>query len=143
VTIVGPASNPRIRLYSDPEMAEYDKLSWLMLGRASEGLGTADAALLQRAAYALLAGDSPGPTDQLLGALGLTELSVKQTEGDTPRHRDQPGQAAVTALVGRLRARRERHHRHLAGDLPDRPALHAAGAIGRGNALDLIWTWRW
>ena len=143
VTIVGPASNPRIRLYSDPEMAEYDKLSWLMLGRASEGLGTADAALLQRAAYALLAGDSPGPTDQLLGALGLTELSVKQTEGDT---RD------TVISLGKQLSRRwwvgyERGVNATTGTwqviyrIAQRFTLRAQS--GEENALDLIWTWRW
>ncbi|MBL8351037.1 MAG: translocation/assembly module TamB domain-containing protein, partial [Burkholderiaceae bacterium] len=143
VTIVGSAGNPRIRLYSNPDMADYDKLSWLLLGRASEGLGTADAALLQRAAYALLAGDSPGPTEQLLGSLGLTEFSVKQTEGDT---RD------TVVSLGKQLSRRwwvgyERGVHATTGTwqviyrVAQRFTLRAQS--GEENALDLIWTWRW
>ena len=37
-------------------MSDIDKLSWLVLGRASDGAGRADTALLQRAALALLVG---------------------------------------------------------------------------------------
>src|SRR5690606_35876670 len=42
VAVTGTALDPRIRLFSDPEMSEMDKLSWLVLGRASSGLGGAD-----------------------------------------------------------------------------------------------------
>ena len=63
VQVTGTAVNPRVRLFSEPEMSELDKLSWLVLGRASDGLGRADTALLQRAALALLAGEKQGPTD--------------------------------------------------------------------------------
>jgi translocation and assembly module TamB len=143
VSITGTASNPRIRLYSEPDMADYDKLSWLVMGRASEGLGTADAALLQRAAFALLAGDSPGPTDQMLGALGLTEFSVKQTEGDT---RD------TVVSLGKQLSRRwwvgyERGVHATTGTwqviyrVAQRFTLRAQS--GEENALDVIWTWRW
>ena len=66
VAVTGSAMNQRVRLASEPEMAEADKLSWLMLGRAPEGLGKADTALLQRAAMALLAGEGEAPTDAIL-----------------------------------------------------------------------------
>ena len=143
VSIVGTASNPRIRLYSQPDMADYDKLSWLVLGRASEGLGTADAALLQRAAFSLLSGDGAGPTDQVLSALGLTELSVKQTEGDT---RD------TVVTLGKQLSRRwwvgyERGVHATTGTwqviyrVAQRFTLRAQS--GEENALDVIWTWRW
>jgi translocation and assembly module TamB len=143
VSIAGSASNPRIRLYSEPDMAEYDKLSWLVLGRASEGLGTTDAALLQRAAFALLSGNSAGPTDQMLSALGLTEFSVKQTEGDT---RD------TVVSLGKQLSRRwwvgyERGVHATTGTwqviyrVAQRFTLRAQS--GEQNALDVIWTWRW
>ncbi|TXC65291.1 hypothetical protein FSC37_01740 [Piscinibacter aquaticus] len=82
VAVTGTALNPRVRLFSEPEMADIDKLSWLVLGRASEGLGRADTALLQRAALALLAGENQGPTDQLIQAIGLDEVSVRQSDGE-------------------------------------------------------------
>ncbi|HMC16553.1 MAG TPA: translocation/assembly module TamB domain-containing protein, partial [Albitalea sp.] len=56
VQVSGTALNPRVRLFSEPEMSEMDKLSWLVLGRGSDTLGRTDTALLQRAAMALLAG---------------------------------------------------------------------------------------
>ena len=67
VAVTGTALNPRIRLFSEPELSDIDKLSWLVLGRASETTGGADTALLQHAALALLSGEGPGrdrPADQ-------------------------------------------------------------------------------
>src|SRR5205085_11869447 len=52
VAVTGTALNPRIRLFSEPELSDIDKLSWLVLGRASETTGGADTALLQQAALA-------------------------------------------------------------------------------------------
>ena len=71
VLITGTAQNPRIRLFSEPEVSDIDKLSWLVLGRASDGLGRADSALLQQAAVALLSGEGEGLTDQFTRAIGL------------------------------------------------------------------------
>jgi translocation and assembly module TamB len=82
VLITGSAQSPRVRLVSEPEMGEQEKLSWLMLGRPSDGLGRNDIALLQRAAVALLAGEGEAPTEQLLRNLGIDELSISQREGD-------------------------------------------------------------
>ena len=83
VAITGNVLTPRIRLYSEPEMSDTDKLSWLLLGRAPDGLGRADTALLQRAALALLAGEGEAPTDTLLRNLGLDEVSLRQGDGET------------------------------------------------------------
>jgi autotransporter translocation and assembly factor TamB len=66
VMITGSAFAPRVRLYSNPELSDSEKLSWLVLGRAPDGLGRSDTALLQRAAVALLAGEGEAPTDTLL-----------------------------------------------------------------------------
>jgi translocation and assembly module TamB len=143
VLVDGNAQNPRIRLYSDPEMADYDKLSWLVLGRSPDGLGSADTALLQRAAFALLAGNTGGPSDQLLQAIGLTDFSLRQTEGDT---RD------TIIMLGRQLSRRwyvgyERGVHATTGTwqliyrIAQRFTLRAQS--GSENAIDLIWTWRW
>jgi len=83
VLITGNVLAPRVRLYSDPEMSDTDKLAWLMLGRAPDSLGRSDTTMLQRAAVALLAGEDEAPTDALLRRLGLDELSLRQSEGDT------------------------------------------------------------
>ena len=128
VQVSGTASNPRIRLFSEPEMSEIDKLSWLVLGRATEGLGRAETALLQRAAFALLAGDGESTTDKVSRALGLDEFSLRQTDGEVKRDRHQPRQADLEPRLCRLRARPERDRRQLAADLSHRAALHAARA---------------
>ena len=83
VQITGYALTPRVRLYSEPDMSDIDKLSWLILGRAPDGLGRNDATLLQRAALAVLAGEGEAPTDGVLHNLGIDELSLRQAEGDT------------------------------------------------------------
>ena len=61
VAVTGTALNPRVRLFSEPEMSDIDKLS--LAGarpRQRDGLGRTDTALLQRAALALLVRRGPG-----------------------------------------------------------------------------------
>ncbi|MEP6503900.1 MAG: translocation/assembly module TamB domain-containing protein, partial [Betaproteobacteria bacterium] len=81
VAITGTALAPHVRLMSEPEMSDGDKLSWLMLGRAPETVGGTDTALLQQAAMALLAGEGEAPSDQVLKRLGLTDFTVGQQTG--------------------------------------------------------------
>jgi translocation and assembly module TamB len=133
-----------VQLFSDPEMGEMDKLSWLLLGRASEGLGRNDTALLQRAALALLAGEDQAPTDQLLNQLGITDFSVRQ---------ENEGQVRETIVsLGRQLSQRwyvgyERSVNATAGSwqlvyrIAQRFTVRAQS--GEENALDLIWSWRW
>jgi translocation and assembly module TamB len=144
VAVTGPAVNPRVQLFSEPAMSEIDKLSWLMLGRASEGLGRNDTALLQRAALALLAGEEQAPTDQLLNQLGITDFSVRQ---------ESEGQVRETVVsLGRQLSQRwyvgyERSVNATAGSwqlvyrVAQRFTVRAQS--GQENALDLIWSWRW
>ena len=142
VAITGTAQTPRIRLYSDPDMSDADKLSWLMLGRAPDGLGGTDTALLQRAALALLAGEGDAPTDAFLRTLGLSELSVRQSEGDVRE---------TVVTVGKQISRRwyvgyERGINAATGTwqliyrIAQRFTLRAQS--GDSNSLDLIWIWR-
>ncbi len=145
VAIVGTALNPRVRLFSEPEMNDTDKLSWLMLGRAPEGLGRADTALLQRAALALWAGeDGESPSDALLKTIGLDELSVRQTDSGDVRD--------TVIRVGKQIGRRwyigyERGVNTSTGTwqviyrIAQRLTVRAQS--GSDNSLDAIWTWRW
>jgi translocation and assembly module TamB len=145
VAVTGTAQNPRVRLFSEPELADIDKLSWLVLGRSPDGLGRTDTALLQRAALALLSNESSGkaPTDELINALGLTDFSVRQTEGTV---RD------TVVSLGRQLSRRwylgyERSVNATTGTwqlvyrLAQRFTLRAQS--GAENAVDAIWSWRW
>jgi translocation and assembly module TamB len=142
VAISGTAQSPRVRLFSDPEMGDTDKLSWLILGRASDGLGGTDLALLQRAAYALYAGEDDSPS--LIQRIGLDELSVRQADGTV---RD------TVVSLGKQLSRRwyvgyERGLNATSGTwqliyrIAQRFTLRAQSSAG-DRALDLIWTWKW
>lgn len=144
VSITGSAQDPRIRLWSDPEMSETEKLSWLVLGRAPSGLGTADIGLLQSAAVALLSGEGPSTSDNLITSLGLDELSVRQNETSSARD--------TVVNVGKQVSRHwfvgyERNLNATAGNwqlvykLAQRFMLRLQ--TGDDNAADLIWSWRW
>jgi translocation and assembly module TamB len=144
VIVSGTAANPRVRLYSEPEMSDLDKLSWLVLGRGPDGLGRTDTALLQRAALALLAGEGPGPTDKVLAQLGLDELSLRQTEDGEVRD--------TVITLGKQLSQRwylgyERGVNSTTGTwqliyrIAQRFTLRAQS--GSENSLDVIWTWRW
>lgn len=76
VQITGTALLPRVRLYAQPELPDAEKLSWLVVGRASAS-GGAEAALLQQAALALLGSKSGGMSGGLASSLGLDELSFR------------------------------------------------------------------
>ena len=124
-------------------MPEIDKLSWLVLGRDTDGLGRTDTALLQRAAVALLAGEGKAPTDEFLAALGLTDFSVRKTDGEVRE---------TIVSLGRQLSRRwyvgyERSLNATTGTwqliyrIAQRFTLRAQS--GAETSLDLIWSWRW
>lgn len=144
VLVSGTALNPRVRLVSDAEMTDMDRLSWLLLGRASEGLGQADTALLQRAALALLAGDEDGPASNLIKGVGLTDFSLRQST-------DANDVRTTVVSVGKQLSRRwyvgyERGVNATAGTwqliyrIAQRFTLRLQS--GEDSALDLIWSWR-
>jgi translocation and assembly module TamB len=144
VLVSGTAQAPRVRLVSTPEMSDYDKLSWLVVGRAPEGLGSADTAILQRAALALLAGEGQSPDAQLLSNLGLDEFSLRQVESGDVRD--------TVVSLGKQLSRRwyvgyERSVNTTTGSwqliyrVAQRFTLRAQS--GADNSLDAIWTWRW
>jgi len=143
VYVGGTAMSPRVNLYSEPDMSDTDKLSWLLLGRAPDGLGRTDTALLQRAALALLSGEGEGVTGRALRNLGLDELSLSQSDGDT---------RATIVRLGKQISRRwyvgyERSLNTTTGSwqliyrVAQRFTLRAQS--GDDNALDLIWQWKW
>jgi translocation and assembly module TamB len=142
VAISGSPQAPRVRLYSEPELPESEKLSWLVLGRGTEGLGRADAAVLQRAAVALLAGENEAPTDRLLRTFGIDDLSLRQGDGELRE---------TVVTLGKQLSRNwylgyERSVNATAGTwqlvyrIAQRFTLRAQS--GLENSLDLIFTWR-
>ncbi len=143
VQISGTALAPRVRLYSESELSDAEKLSWLVLGRSAAS-GGAEAAVLQQAALALLGGNSKGLSGGLAEALGLDELSLRGAGGTT----DGSTSAAAVTLGKRVsRNFYMAYERSLAGtlgtfyifyDLSRRFTLRAQ--TGQQNALDLIFT---
>jgi translocation and assembly module TamB len=85
VKITGTAQNPFVTLYSEPDLPEAEKLSWLVLGRASAS-GGAEAALLQQATVALLASRSGrrGDGKGVAGLVGLDQLSLSRSGAEGP-----------------------------------------------------------
>ena len=143
VTITGSAKAPRVRLFSEPDMPDADKLSWLLLGRGSDGLASTDISLLQSAALALLSGEEEGVSDQLMKAIGIDDLSIRQSDGAVKD---------TVVSLGRQLSRRwyvgyERSLNATEGSwqliyrMAQRFTLRAQ--TGHENSVDLIWTWRW
>jgi len=144
VVVSGSAANPRVRLYSETELGQLDTLTWLVLGRAPEGLGRDDTALLQRAALALLAGERGGASSGFLQKLGLDELTLS---------RGSSGGVSETIIsLGKQVSRRvyvgyEQALGRAGGTLlliyrvADRITLRLR--TGEENAIEAVWTWRW
>lgn len=143
VAITGNLLTPRVRLYSEPDLPDSAKLSWLLLGREPDGLGRDDTALIQRAAVAILSGESEAPTDALLRNLGIDEFGLRQSgEGDVRE---------TVITLGKQLSRRwylgyERGVNATTGTwqliyrIARRFTLRAQS--GEDNSLDVIWTWR-
>ncbi len=143
VAVTGTVLVPRVRLFSDPDMSDADKLSWLLRGRASEGAGSGDTALLQAAAMALISGDEPNALDQFFNVFGLDDLSVRQS--------DNAGGGAIVS-VGKQLSRNwyvgyERGLNATTGNwqliyrIAQRFTVRAQS--GEQNSIELIWSWRW
>ncbi|MFN4116536.1 MAG: translocation/assembly module TamB domain-containing protein, partial [Inhella sp.] len=141
VSVTGSAQSPRVRLYAEPELPDNDKLAWLLLGRDPAEVEGRDTAILQRAALALLSGESGGPASDLMDKLGLTEFSISQ--GDD---------AATVLRLGAQLSRRwsvgyERSLNAATGSwqlvyrLGQRFRLRAQS--GLDSAVDLLWLWRY
>jgi translocation and assembly module TamB len=76
VEITGTARDPRVRLVSDPNVPDPDKLAWLVLGREAESGSSQDSRALQGSAMALAAGLGTSPLQQQLArAVGLDEIT--------------------------------------------------------------------
>ncbi len=148
VEVSGTAQLPVVRLYSDPDLPDAEKLSWLVLGRSSAN-GGAETALLQQAALALLAGKGMAPTEGIGKAFGLDEVSLGQIA--TANLDGSTGTEATVRLGKRIsRDFYVAYERGLAGtlgtfyvfyDLSRRFTLR--GESGIQNALDLIFTTRY
>jgi translocation and assembly module TamB len=94
VEVTGSVRRPQVRLVSDPDMPDAEKLSWLVLGRAPDQAGADDTSLLLAAADSLFGGESGGVVHQLKRNFGIEDLGVRSGElGDD-------GRAVASRVVG-------------------------------------------
>ncbi|MDD2744153.1 MAG: translocation/assembly module TamB domain-containing protein, partial [Rhodocyclaceae bacterium] len=105
VQVGGTAQRPTVKLISDPDLPDAEKLSWLVLGHGSEQMGAGDAALLLSAAGSILGRDSGGIVKQLKSTFGIDEFGVRQGQlGDngsrTQGSRVAGGSIDTTAATG-------------------------------------------
>ncbi len=100
ISVLGSARRPQIRLVSEPNVPDPEKLSWIVLGRAPTAGAGADMGLLLPAAQALLGGSGGGMTDQLSRSLGFDEFGIGHGElggvGRAPTSRVVGGGTTVT-----------------------------------------------
>lgn len=143
VQITGTALLPSVRLYAQPELPDAEKLSWLVVGRASAS-GGAEAALLQQAALALLGSKSGGMSGGLAASLGLDELSYRGASSNA----DGSTAAGAITLGKRFSSNfYAAYERSISGalgtlyvfyDLSQRFTIRAQA--GQQSAVDLIYT---
>ena len=147
VQITGTVLSPRVRLFSEPDLPDAEKLAWLVLGRGAAS-GGAESAVLQQAALALLGGNGKGLSGGLAEALGLDELSLRGATSNT----DGTTATGATVTLGKRLSRDfyVAYERSLAGtlgtfyifyDLSRRFTLRAQ--TGEHSAVDLIFTLRY
>jgi len=77
VEVTGTARRPQIRLVSDPDVADAEKLSWLVLGQGPDQQGGKDASVLMAAAQTILGGQDGGPLKAIQKNLGIDEFGVR------------------------------------------------------------------
>jgi len=84
VEVTGTARNPLVRLISEPEVPDAEKLSWLVLGRGVESGTAGDAQALQASAVAMAANLGTMPLQQQLArAVRLDEISYMPSSDGT------------------------------------------------------------
>jgi translocation and assembly module TamB len=76
VEILGNVARPRVRLVSQPDVPDPEKLAWLVLGRGQGQVAASDAALLVSAAASILGRDGT-QSGKLLGGLGLAPDDIR------------------------------------------------------------------
>lgn len=82
VEVTGSAQRPKVRLVSDPNVPEQEKLAWILFGRASEG-SAADIGMLLSSAGASLGSDGPDLSTRIANGIGLDSVSIGSATSTT------------------------------------------------------------
>ena len=99
VAVTGTVLSPRVRLVSEPEVPDAQKLSWLVLGVGPEDARSGgQVAALQAAAATLFGGDGGGLVSGIQESLGLDVLTIRNAAAsgfDANFGASFPGQAGT------------------------------------------------
>ncbi len=95
VEVTGTAQRPRIRLVSDPNVPDVEKLSWLVQGRAPDQGSSRDSEMLIAAATSILGGDG-GVVTELQRKLGIDEFGIGSGTLDSGQGRGSTSRVATT-----------------------------------------------
>jgi translocation and assembly module TamB len=128
-------------------LPDAEKLSWLVVGRANAD-GSAQMAMLQQAAMAMVSRNGDSLTSGLANSLGLDEISM----GGLGTNADSTGGTGATVKIGKRLAGNFylAYERSIAGaygtfyifyDLSKHLTLR--GQAGEQSAMDLIFTTRY
>lgn len=142
VAVTGTALHPIVRLVSQPEVSDSEKLAWLVLGHGLEGSSSGELDVLSGAAGALLArGESVSLQARIAQGAGLDEFRVSGGGGL---------QQAVVTVGKRVSSRAYVSYEHglsaTSELLKVRYALSKRWSVqtqsgGRDTAVDLFYTW--
>jgi len=152
VALTGTARTPRLTLVSKPDVPEADKLSWLVLGMASDpSRGGQDAALQAAAILLESAGNPNASTPSIASTVGLDVLSVRSSQVGSGGSGSTSVQDTVVTLGKRLtRSLFVSYEQSLRGlqnlfrlqyEVTERLSVRAR--VGTENAVDLVWTRRY
>ena len=106
VSVTGTVLSPRIRLVSNPDVPDAQKLSWLVLGVGTDDARSgAQVAALTAAAATLFGGDGGGPGGGLARSLGLDVLTIRNASNspfgaDFGANFPQQAGSATTSTLG-------------------------------------------
>ncbi len=163
VEVLGTAQKPRVRLVSEPELPDAEKLSWLILGHGPERVGSADASVLLAAAGDVLGQGAGNVVNQLKAHFGIDEFDLRQ--GQLGGSRRSTGSRVVSSgasegggvdqqilSVGkRLSNRASISYEQALGTAESLAKLSFSltreltliGRVGSDNAIDLFYGTRW
>ncbi|HEU4622873.1 MAG TPA: translocation/assembly module TamB domain-containing protein, partial [Burkholderiaceae bacterium] len=151
VEVTGALRQPKITLYSKPEMTNTEKLSWLVLGRGVDNATRGDLQTLGLAASALFSrGDGPSATSRIARAVGVDEISLRGSTDQANASGQTTAESAVVAIGKRLTDRLYlTFERSLAGTSTVAKLKYEVArrwsvqtSAGTDNALDVFYTVR-
>jgi len=142
VQVAGTARNPRVTLYSKPDMPDAEKLSWLVFGHGLSKVGGQQFALLQVAASALLSqGQSSSLQSDIAHRLGIDSFDVRSGTGEDVA-------STVVSVGKRLSSRATLNYEQSVNGLSEvvkviyqlKPAIRFEASTGSQSGFDAFYT---